>query len=163
MNWAGLLLIVAAISLLMADMHLSARGGLSVGALICFVFGSVLLYSPFGPRSVTLPDASVAWPLVIGVTGMGACLSLWIVSTALRIHNQAPITGPERLIGARGLSHTPLDPEGTVQVRGQLWSARLVDGRLDSGVPVRVLTRKGLTLEVEAAPDGVGPLQEPTT
>jgi membrane protein implicated in regulation of membrane protease activity len=38
-----------------------------------------------------------------------------------------------------------------VHVNGQLWSARLRAGRLESGQPIRVRARHGLILEVEPA------------
>jgi membrane-bound serine protease (ClpP class) len=156
MNWAGVLLIVAAIGLFVIDVHVAVRGGATIAGLVCFVLGSLLLYSPIGPPSTSLPEVSVAWPVLILVAGLGAGLSLWIVSSALRMHTLAPISAIERLTGARGMTHTPLEPDGTVQVQGQIWSARLSSGRLDAGTPVRVLARKGLTLEVEAD-ERVGP------
>jgi membrane-bound ClpP family serine protease len=44
-----------------------------------------------------------------------------------------------------------LDPDGTVTVAGQVWSAHAQAGRLDAGQPIRVLGRTGLVLDVERA------------
>jgi membrane-bound serine protease (ClpP class) len=157
MNWGGGLLILAAVALFVLDVKAAAHGGLTIAGLVCFVLGSLLLYSPPGPRSPTLADVSVAWPVLLAATVLGAFFSLLIVRTALRMAGRAPITGFRHLIGARGVSRSTLDPEGSVRVDGQIWSARLRRGRLDAGQGVRVLARRGLTLEVE--PDGLGPAE----
>ena len=38
-----------------------------------------------------------------------------------------------RLTGVAAISHTSLNPEGTVLVKGELWRARSVDGRTIAG------------------------------
>jgi membrane-bound serine protease (ClpP class) len=155
MNWGGVVLILAAAALFIVDVKAAAHGGLSIAGLVCFVLGSLLLYSPPGPHSPTLPDVSVATPVLAAAVAMGLLFSVLVVRTALRIAGRAPITGSQRLSGATGVSSTSLDPDGTVHVAGQAWSAHLRDGHMDPGQCVRVVGRKGLVLEVEPA-DGLG-------
>src|SRR6266542_1944244 len=70
MNWGGVVLIVAAAALFILDIKAAAHGGLTIGGLICFVLGSLLLYSPPpGPPSPTLPDVSVALPALLAAHG----------------------------------------------------------------------------------------------
>ena len=160
MNWGGVVLILAAAALFVLDVKAAAHGGLSVAGLVCFVFGSLLLYSPSGPPSPTLPDVSIAPPVLVGAVGVGVLFSLLVVRTAMRMMGRAPITGAQRLSGATGLTHSMLNPDGTVDVGGQVWSAHLRSGRMEAGQRVRVIGRKGLVLEVESAPaDGVGPAE----
>jgi membrane-bound serine protease (ClpP class) len=151
MNWGGVVLILAAAALFIVDVKAAAHGALSVAGLVCFVFGSLLLYSPPGRPSPTLPEVSVATPVLVAAVAIGMLFSLLVVRTAIRLSGRAPITGSQRLSGATGLSSTSLDPDGTVHVAGQMWSAHLRAGRMDPGQPVRVVGRKGLVLEVEPA------------
>jgi membrane-bound serine protease (ClpP class) len=149
MNWGGVVLILAAAALFVLDLKAAVHGGLTVAGLICFVIGSLLLYSPPGPPSPTLPDVSVGIPALVAAAGVGGLFSLLVVRTALRMAGRAPITGSQLLSGATGVTRSLLDPNGTVNVAGQVWSARVRNGRIDAGRPVRVVSRTGLVLEVE--------------
>jgi membrane-bound serine protease (ClpP class) len=151
MNWGGIVLILAAAALFVLDIKAAAHGGLTIAGLVCFIVGSLLLYSPSGVPSPTLPEVSVGLPPLIGAAGVGAVFSLVVVRTALRMSGQAPITGSQRLKGATGIARSALQPRGTITVAGQVWSARLRSGRLDAGRSVRVLGRTGLVLDVEPA------------
>lgn len=155
MNWGGVVLILAAAALFVLDIKAAAHGGLTVAGLICFVLGSLLLYSPPGPPSPTLPDVSVSIPALVAAAGIGVLFSLLVVRTALRMAGRTSIVGAQRLTGAAGIVRSPLDPEGTVSVAGQIWSARAHSGRLDTGQSIRVLGRSGLVLDVEPA-DSLG-------
>jgi membrane-bound serine protease (ClpP class) len=61
--------------------------------------------------------------------------------------------GVEALVGKRGVAVSDLSPDGQVKIDGELWQARSGDG-IDAGREVVVRKVEGLTLEVEAAPDG---------
>jgi membrane-bound serine protease (ClpP class) len=150
MNWGGVLLILIAVALFVLDVQAAAHGLLTLAGLVCFILGSLLLYTPAGPRSPALPVAAVALPVVLAAAAAGALLSLLVVGTALRMAHRGPISGVERLYGAIGITRGMLNPDGTVRVGGQLWSARLRSGTLGPEQPVRVLARTGLTLEVES-------------
>lgn len=156
MNWGGVVLILAAAALLVLDVKAAAHGALTIAGLVCFAIGSLLLYSPPGPVSPTLPDVSVPLPALIAATGVGVVFSVVVVRTAVRMAGRRSIVGSERLNGATGVVRSPLDPDGTVTVAGQVWSAHAQSGRLDVGRPIRVLSRTGLVLDVEPA-DTLGP------
>jgi membrane-bound serine protease (ClpP class) len=151
MNWGGVLLLLVAVALFVLDVKAATHGVLTVAGLVCFVLGSLLLYTPTGPRSPTLPDARVALPVLLVAAGTGALLSLLVLGAAIRVGRRPAISEVDRLVGATGVTRSALDPTGVVYVGGQLWSARLRSGRLGPGEPVRVLVRNGLTLEVEPA------------
>jgi membrane-bound serine protease (ClpP class) len=151
MNWGGVVLILAAAALFVLDIKAAAHGGLTVAGLICFVLGSLLLYSPPGAPSPTLPEVSVSIPALLAATGVGVAFSLLVVRTALRMAGRGSIVGSQKLNGATGVVRSPLDPDGTVTVAGQVWSAHAHAGRLDAGRPIRVLGRTGLVLDVEPA------------
>jgi membrane-bound serine protease (ClpP class) len=56
------------------------------------------------------------------------------------------------MVGQTGLVKTPLDPEGHVQVDGELWQAVAADGPVAAGEQVRITGVDGLTLTVARAP-----------
>jgi membrane-bound serine protease (ClpP class) len=154
LNWGGVLLILAAIALFVVDVKATTHGALTVAGLACFIIGALLLYTPPGPRSPTLPTASVALPVLLAMAALGAALSLTVVGAAVRLRRQPALIAWSPVAGALGTTSTALDPEGVVKVQGQLWSAQLVGGTLGPDQPVRVLGRSGLTLEVEPAETG---------
>jgi membrane-bound serine protease (ClpP class) len=70
------------------------------------------------------------------------------------ISRQPSANRDDRLIGQRGRVAKTLDPVGTVQVNGELWTAVLEDSddgprELESGEPIVVVDRAGLQLIVE--------------
>ena len=124
MNWGGAVLILLAVGLFILDIKAATHGALTVAGMIAFVVGSLLLYSPPGPRSPTLPDVAVATPLLVGMAATVAVVSLLIVGAAVRLRSRPALTtATERLIGAAGIAQSALDPDGTVRLAGQLWSA----------------------------------------
>jgi len=67
---------------------------------------------------------------------------------ALQSHRAKPTTGREGLIGQVGKALSSLDPEGQVEVRGEIWRAVAVGGNLGKGSRVVVVDEKDLTLYV---------------
>lgn len=149
MNWGGVLLIMVAVALFVLDIKAAAHGLLTVAGIVSFVLGTLLLYSPPGPHSPASPAVSVALPVLVAAVGLALAVSVLIVGAAIRIARRGPITGIEHISGALGVASSALDPTGTIRVAGQLWSAHANDGPINPGAQVRVLSRRGLTLEVE--------------
>ena len=59
------------------------------------------------------------------------------------------LTSPgEAMIGCQGKTKTCLDPDGLVQVQGELWKATTADSMIQSGEDVIVQGISGLTLSV---------------
>jgi membrane protein implicated in regulation of membrane protease activity len=58
--------------------------------------------------------------------------------------------GVEQLIGQSGIASENIDPQGYVQVRGELWLAKLAPGArpIPQGSRVRVQSAQGMTLVV---------------
>ena len=61
---------------------------------------------------------------------------------------RSPQVGAETLIGADAVVATPCRPRGQVRIGGELWEA-LCEAGAETGVAVRVVGRRGLTLVVE--------------
>lgn len=74
---------------------------------------------------------------------------LWISTTKVfEAREVQPTFDLERLIGSMGETKTPIHNEGSVQVRGELWTARS-ENFIDRGAQVRVVGREGFILDVE--------------
>ncbi|MCZ7625458.1 MAG: serine protease [Candidatus Methylomirabilota bacterium] len=140
-NYAGLLLILLAIILFIAEIKVTSYGMLAVGGIIAMILGSMMLIkSP-------APFMRISLPAIILTTGATAAFFLFIVAMALRAQHQQTTTGAEGLIGQIGTVRTPLKPEGSILVGGELWSARCEEGA-EPGDKVRIRTLKGLLLFV---------------
>jgi len=167
-NWGGLILIVVAIGLFIADIKAPTHGLLTVGGIAAFVIGSLLLFTPVTPRTPAMPAPEVfrvpLW-LVLTMTAMTSGIFLIAVTAGLRAQRLRPVSGMDSLIGARGIATTDCTPYGTVQVKSELWSAVATGGFISAGQPVRVVGREGLKLRVSAE-DAVSdqpPVQTRTT
>jgi len=58
-------------------------------------------------------------------------------------------TGAEGMEGTTGRVIETLKPEGTVQVAGEYWKARSVNGNISTGEEVEVIDMQGLVLRVK--------------
>lgn len=158
LNVAGLILIALAIGLFVAEAFVPSHALLAAGGLVCLVLGGGTLYA--APGSPTGPDVTVAVPVLVAVV-IGAGLYLLVVITAAtrtRKMRGSPGTVGQRLApGLQGEVRRPLEPEGSVYVGGEEWSARTADQRpLPRGTPVRVIRQDGLVVLVEPLEGAAG-------
>ncbi len=91
-------------------------------------------------------------PIVATFASILYAALVWIaVQKTLQAHLAPPAHNLNALIGEIGEAKTAIGQEGSVQVAGELWSARSKNGTvIPPGEPVRVIGREGFTLEVEA-------------
>ncbi|TLN27288.1 nodulation protein NfeD [bacterium] len=146
-NWFGLIFLLMAFILFIVDIKAPTHGALTAAGIGSFIAGALILFNSV--RVPGLPRISI--PLVIG-TGlfMAASFSV-IISFAVRALHAPVRTGKETLVGRRGQVRAPLNPRGTVQVAGELWSAELVDpteAPLPLNTAVEVVEVDGIRLKV---------------
>jgi membrane-bound serine protease (ClpP class) len=142
----GILLLVAAVVLIVAEAHLPGGGAVGAIGVAALIASGLLLYN-------TDSEAlDVSLPVIIAVALVIGALGLFMAERAYRAQKQDRVlTGWEEMIGAVGEVRVPLDPVGQVFVEGALWRAR-VDGASEPvpvGSRVRVREVDGLTLHVE--------------
>jgi membrane-bound serine protease (ClpP class) len=144
-NWAGALLMILAFALFAVDLFAPTHGVLTLGGLVAFVLGSLLLINTEGnPAFEILPGAIAAVALSL------AGFSLFISTVVIRDRHRRPVTGREGMLGAVGAARSALTPDGTVFVEGERWRATSRSGPVEAGRPVRVVAVNGLDLVVEA-------------
>jgi len=61
-----------------------------------------------------------------------------------------PKTGIEAMIGKETLAIEDIDPEGKIDIAGEIWAATAGGKRITAGKPVKILKANGLVLVVEA-------------
>jgi len=142
-NYAGLLLILFGIVLLVAEIKIVSHGVLTIGGIIAIVLGSLMLVN-----TPELPLA-VSWKVIVPVVAATAGIFVFAISAGIRAQMRRPATGSEGLIGQVGMVRTPVDPDGQVFVRGEIWRAVSEDGRIGEGEQVRIVGVDGLTLRVK--------------
>ena len=140
--WAMLILAASLASFIYAIQK--PRHELFLGlSILLLVIGSVFLFPREGGFGMAVHPlvATVASTLVTGF--------LWVaVRKSIEASNRRPTHDPDLLLGRTGEAKTEVGAEGSVQIAGELWSAR--SKRLIApGTPVRVVDRDGLILEVE--------------
>jgi membrane-bound serine protease (ClpP class) len=144
-NWAGLLLILFGIVLLIAEIKVVSHGVLSIGGIIAILLGSVMLVN-----TTELP-IRVSWTVIIPVVAVTAGIFVFAISAGVRAQMSRPTTGAAGLLSEVGEVKTAIDPEGEVLVRGELWTAVANGPGIGVGERVRVVGVEGLKLRVERA------------
>ncbi|MHB0989523.1 MAG: NfeD family protein [Bellilinea sp.] len=148
-NLFGLTFLVLAFVLFILDVKAPTHGALTAAGIASFIAGSLILFN--SARAPGFPSVSV--PLVIG-TGVFLALSFSIIiSFAIRALKAPAVMGKESMLGKTGVVSQVLDPVGSVQLAGELWSAELAEPGepLPQGTRVVVTTVNGLKLKVKKA------------
>lgn len=137
--WAiGLLLL--AMVLLAVDIQTNVPRIYTIAGLVCFLFGTLLLYDGVSMSRVTI-GAGLIGALLYAYSGM---------PSMVRTRFSTPTIGRKWMIGEMGEAITDVDPEGTVKIRDVAW--RAITNRatpVEKGGSVRVVGIDRLILEIE--------------
>jgi membrane-bound serine protease (ClpP class) len=143
-NYAGLMLILLAIGLFVAEAFITSHGVLGVGGVIAMAIGSVMLVqSP-------VPGIRISWSVILPVVVLSALLFIITVTMAVRVQREKPDTGKEGMIGLEGEAKTDVHQSGQVFVHGEYWSAWSED-QIAKGERIKVLAVEGLRVKVAKA------------
>ena len=140
-NFAGLLLILFAIVLFIAEVKVTSHGVLAVGGIVSMALGSLMLYDA--------PEVGfrVSWRVIVPTVALTAAFFLFALTLGVRALRRRPLLGVSGLVGQTGVARGALEPEGQVSVHGEIWRA-VADRPLADGTPVTVVDVQGLTLRV---------------
>jgi membrane-bound serine protease (ClpP class) len=132
-NYAGVLLIIFAAVLFLLEIKIPSYGILSIGGVISLVVGSIMLIdSP-------LPFLQISWKVILGATITFSAFFIFAIGLAIRTYRKQPTTGKEGLIGEEGQVLEDLNPEGMVELHGEIWKA-IADKRIRKGQKVVVVS-----------------------
>jgi len=143
-SYAGVLLILFGLALLILEVKVTSFGLLAVGGIVSLLLGSMMLIdSP-------LPELQVGLRLILPITFGMACVILFLVRLAVQAQRTRPVTGASGMLGEAGYALTPIEAGGTGRVRthGEIWNAT-ADERIEAGAEVRVTAVNGLMLRVQ--------------
>ena len=140
-NYAGILLIVLAFGLFIAEAFTASFGLFTAGGITALVLGSLILFKG-GPLFRVNP-----W-LIGAVSIIIAGVVVFIMSRVIRAHHRQASTGWEELIGKPAVVKAALAPEGMVLFRGERWKAVSEEGTIEPGGEVIINRVENLRLYV---------------
>jgi len=132
-SWTGVALIFVALILFILEVKVASYGLLTVGGIISFVLGSLMLFE--GP----IPAMRVSLGVVLPTAVVVAVVTGFLLTRVLWAYSQPPMTGKEGLVGEVGRAIGEIAPEGKVAVHGEYWDARSTGASIPDGGRVRVV------------------------
>lgn len=143
--WALIVLVLSVIPFVYAIQKPKREWSLAL-SIFGLILGSVFLFATDGWQpAVNFPLALISSILYAGF--------VWIaVRKTLQAAHARPTHDLAALIGQTGEAKTRIHKEGSVQVAGELWSARS-EKSIPNGSMVRVVAREGFVLIVEKSTD----------
>jgi membrane-bound serine protease (ClpP class) len=99
-----------------------------------------------------LEVVELSWSVVALTVIATAAFFIFLIGLGLRAQRLKPVNGQEAIIGMTGETAEVLNPSGTIHIRGEIWNAVSISGKIARGTPVRVVRIENLTLSVEPLP-----------
>ena len=141
-NVTGLALIGLALLLFLFDIYAPTHGILTVGGIISFLIGSLMLFN----RADPLFRLSLSY--IIPATLVTAAFFVFVIGKGLRAQSLPVKAGVETMLGKTVTALTAIDARGgRIFIEGENWNA-VSDTPIDKGEPVQVVAVEGLTLKV---------------
>lgn len=148
-NMFGVLLIIIAVLLFIAEVLTPTFGILTTGGAVCLIIGALIL--PKGPLLVDPQWFTDFLVIIIGIAGAFAAFFFFAMGAVLKTRKRRAQVGAEELIGKVTKAETEINEDGgTIKLRGEIWNARTLAGeRIKEGEKVEIIDREGLTLIVK--------------
>jgi len=143
-NFIGVLLIILALGLFIAEVKVQGFGVLGFGGIVAMILGIIFLIdAPY-------PELRIDWVTALAVAVPFALIFIFLLRLAVRSQLSRVTTGSDGLVGLTGVTRSEITVEGgKVLVSGELWRARSRD-TIPAGKTVRVVKARGLEILVEA-------------
>jgi membrane-bound serine protease (ClpP class) len=149
----GLVLIIAAFAMFIAEAKIQSHGVIGIGGVILMVLGALLLVDGPIPQMRVQPWAALSVAIPMGL------ITVFLMSVALKARKNKVVTGEQGMVGEIGLVTAALAPAGKVFVQGALWDA-VAAQNVEAGRRVVVRRVENLVLQVEPLHE---PALQPTT
>lgn len=142
-NVTGLALIAFAFLLFIFDIYAPTHGVLTVGGILSFLIGSLMLFN----RADPLFHLSLGY--IIPATLVTAAFFIFVIGKGLRAQRLPVKAGAETMIGKMVTALTPIDSRsGRIFIEGEYWKA-ISDTPIAQGAMAEVAAVNGLTLKVK--------------
>ncbi len=147
-NYAGIMLILLAVILFLLEIKITSYGILTIGGVVSFVLGSIMLY---GSDS---PFFKVSWEVITAVTAFTVLFFLIAIGLGLRAQSRKPVIGREHIVDSEAEALEDfVNGRGQVKHEGEIWQG-VSDDEIRKGDRLRVVNIKGLTMRVEKKREG---------
>jgi membrane-bound serine protease (ClpP class) len=142
-NYAGLLLMLFGLLLLMLEVKVTSYGLLAAGGLASLLFGSMIL------MDASVPELQLSLRLVVPIVIGLASIVVFLVRLAVTSQRRQPVTGVARMIGEFGYALTAIAPgaAGRVATHGEIWRA-IAREPIAEGDRLQITDVDGLTVTV---------------
>ncbi len=144
-NYAGVLLILFGLILLILEVVVTSFGLLTIGGLVALAFGSMILVdSP-------LPELQLNLRLVLPIVLALTAIAVMLARLAYAAQRRVAVTGTAGMAGEVGEALTAIEPGrgGQVATHGEIWQATAAEA-IPKGSRVRVIRADGLRLFVKS-------------
>jgi membrane-bound serine protease (ClpP class) len=142
-NYAGLLLILLGIILIVSEALVPSFGALGFGGIVAMVVGSIIL------MDTDVPGFEIALEVIGSVAIMSGVIMFAIAYMAVKAWKRPVVSGAEEIAHATAEVISTVDATGGwVYMLGERWQARS-DHPIPPGTRVQVVEREGLTVRVE--------------
>jgi membrane-bound serine protease (ClpP class) len=138
---AGVLLILLAVALFVAEVKVASYGLLTVAGLVAMILGAMMLVDS------GLPELRVSPWTLLPVILVFAAFTIALVRLVIQAQQRRAQTGREGLVAREGTAESALAPEGWVTVQGERWRAHATQP-VAAGERVVVEAVEGLLLRV---------------
>ena len=143
-NYAGLALIIFALILFVLEIKIVSHGILTVGGVISLILGSIMLIK----EDSMLEVVSISWEIIATIVVLTVLFFTFAITLAIKAQKRKPTTGSEGIIGETGFAITEINPEGNVQVHGEVWKAESLEGKIEANDNIVVKGINNLKLKV---------------
>ena len=144
-NYAGVLLLLVGMGLIIAEAFTPAFGVLGLGGIAALILGSLML---FKEQTVPTPALQLGWTVILPVVVTLVVVFGFLARLVIISMKRKPVTGDQGLIGLVGTASTDIDGRGKIFVHGEYWDA-LSQAKIAQGARVQVTRIDGLVLRVE--------------
>ena len=142
-NVTGLALIGLAFMLFVFDVYAPTHGVLTMGGVISFLIGSLMLFN----RADPLFRLSLSY--IIPATLVTAAFFIFVIGKGLGAQLLPVKAGAETMLGKTVAALTPIDSRGgRIFVEGEYWNA-VSDTPIEKGEVVEIAAVQGLTVKVK--------------
>ncbi len=148
-NWVGFGLIVVAMFLFFMEMQAPGISVFGIGGAISFLLGGFLLFGSFEPPAIDSPSFRVSY-WMLGVVGAAVFTGLALTFRALAQYRSVDYTSPAKApLGKSGRVINRIDPQGTIRLEGEIWTAESATGEpIEEGARIVVVAMNGLIVTV---------------
>ncbi len=142
-NYAGIALLLLGIALFVAEVYVTSYGALTVGGLVSFALGALLLFDT--PES----DLRVGFDVVIASTLAFGLFFAYVIFYLIKAQKLTPLMGFEGIIGKEGSAVSEIQAAGKIYIDGEYWDAES-DQLIQKGDRIKVVeVLKGFKLKVK--------------